>query len=146
MNPEGEVEKIIRPPPPLSKKKEIPQFCPHHGYRGLQRRKSMKFGAFFLALVLIFAFSCTVKAANLFSDDFENGLSDDWVVFHLDGAPVWEVVEEDGNSVLKVDSSGAGWTGATFDGVAGLDGNAEIWAICRFRVEGSMTVVVNSVC
>lgn len=87
------------------------------------------------ALFIMFALSVTANAKPLFVDDFEAGLSDDWIIGHLDGQSQWEVVTLDGNSVLKVDSTGGGWTGATVDGVASMGDYNELWAVCRFMAE-----------
>ena len=88
-----------------------------------------------MALFIMFVFLGIANAKPLFVDDFEAGLSDDWIISHLDGQSVWEVVDLDGNSVLKVDSTGAGWTGATVDEVASIGDYDELWATCRFMAE-----------
>ena len=96
----------------------------------------MKAKSLLMVLFIMFVLTGKVAAAKaLFVDDFEAGLSDDWIVGHLDGQSVWEVVELDGNSVLKVDSTGAGWTGATVDEVASIKDYNELWATCKFMAE-----------
>ena len=86
-------------------------------------------------LFITFAISVTANAKPLFVDDFEAGLSDGWIIGHLDGQSEWEVVKLDGNSVLKVDSTGGGWTGATVDGIASMGDYNELWAVCRFMAQ-----------
>jgi len=95
----------------------------------------MKVRNILVVFSIMFALSVTANAKPLFVDDFEAGLSDDWIIVHLDGQSNWEVVTLDGNSVLKVDSTGAGWTGASVDGVASLGDYNELWAVCRFMAE-----------
>jgi len=92
----------------------------------------MKTRSILAALFTMFILMGIANAKPLFMDDFEAGLSDDWVINHLDGQSQWEVVDLDGNSVLKVDSTGGGWTGASVDAVAGLGTYDELWATCKF--------------
>jgi len=90
--------------------------------------------------IVILLIGCTriASAEVLFSDDFEAGLQDYWVVSHLDGEPAWEVVVEDGSSVLKVDASGGAWTIASVDSVASLGENDELWTTCKIKLAGSI--------
>ena len=86
-------------------------------------------------LFTMFALLGMANAEPLFVDDFEAGLSDDWVIGHLSGQSEWEVVDLDGNSVLRVDSTGGGWTGATVDALASIGEHDQLWATCRFMAE-----------
>lgn len=99
-----------------------------------------------LTIILLLFFVCLKMAANpdgfniafadtLFGDDFESGLASYWVVTDIDGEGKWEVVVEDGNSVLKVDALGGAWTGASVDSIASLEEYDELWAACRFKAQ-----------
>lgn len=77
-----------------------------------------------------------VHAKALFVDDFEGGLSDKWIFRDLEGKGKWEVVEDEGNKVLKVDATGS-WSGASFDEVASLKEHNELWATDRVKVDAA---------
>ena len=86
-------------------------------------------------ILLLFAGFSIAFADTLFSDDFEGGLKDYWVVTDIDGEGKWEVVVEAGNSMLKVDALSGAWTGATVDSIASLKEYGQLWATCRFKAE-----------
>ncbi len=93
----------------------------------------MKVVKSYTIIILLFAGFNIAFANTLLVDDFESGLN--WVITNIDGEGKWEVVVEDGNSVLRVDALGGAWTGATVDAVAGLNEYDELWATCRFKAE-----------
>lgn len=98
----------------------------------------MKARSILTTMSMMFVLLGIANAEPLFTDDFEAGLSDGWIVGHLSGQSQWEVVDLDGNSVLRVDSTGGGWTGATMDAVASLGVHDELWATCKFMAEQSI--------
>ena len=55
-------------------------------------------------MLLVFLVIMTSGIANakvLFSDNFEAGLSNDWVFSERGGQDVWKVVDEKGNKILQ---------------------------------------------
>lgn len=89
-------------------------------------------------LTIIFLFFVAFNIAfaeTLLFDDFESGLEEYWIVTDIDGAGKWEVIAEDGNSMLRVDALGDAWTGATVDGIASLEEHDALWATCRCKVQ-----------
>lgn len=98
----------------------------------------MKVSIYLLTLPLFLVATGTVALAvgPLYSDDFEGGLNKDWTFADLEGKGKWEVVQEKGNKVLKVDATGA-WSGASVDKVASLKAHKELWATDRVKVEAA---------
>ncbi|MBM3235038.1 hypothetical protein FJZ31_01940 [Candidatus Poribacteria bacterium] len=92
--------------------------------------------ALFLMLLLVLASFGIAHAKALFFDDFEGGLSKQWFSGDLEGKGKWEVVDDKGNKVLKVDAT-ASWSGASVDGVASLKEHGELWATDRVKVDAA---------
>lgn len=92
--------------------------------------------ALLLALFFALASFGVANAKTLFFDDFEKGLSKQWVFGDIEGKGKWEVVEEKGNKVLKADTTGS-WSGATVDGVGSLKEYGELWATDRVKVDAA---------
>ena len=91
---------------------------------------------FLLMALLLFAGIGGVSAKQLFFDDFESGLSKQWVFGDLEGKGKWEVVDDKGNKVLKADAT-ASWSGASVDGVSSLKGTGELWATDRLKLDAA---------
>ena len=73
------------------------------------------------------------NAEMLFADDFEGGLSKDWVIANHNGDGKWKVSSEDGNKFLQ--KTGGAWTIISVDGIASLADHKEIWATARIRCD-----------
>ncbi len=86
-----------------------------------------------LILLLIIAISNILEAKVLFSDNFEAGLSKDWIFSERGGQDAWKVVVEKNNKILQ--KTGNAWTIISVDGVGGLKDYKELWAIAKIRCD-----------
>lgn len=86
-----------------------------------------------MSLILIAGFSVILEAKVLFSDNFEAGLSKDWIFSDRGGQDAWKVITEKGNKILQ--KTGNAWTIISVDGVGGLKEYKELWAIARIRCD-----------
>ena len=86
--------------------------------------------------LFVLAGSGLANAGALFTDDFETGLSEKWVIgdFPQGDVGTWDVVEKEGNKFLQIDAT-ASWTLASYPGVASLNEHENIWARVRFRMD-----------
>jgi hypothetical protein len=89
-----------------------------------------------LFMLLMFIVFGSAGAKPLFFDDFEGGLSEQWIFGDLEGKGKWEVVDDKGNKVLKVDAT-ASWSGASVDKVGSLKEYDELWATDRVKVDAA---------
>lgn len=96
----------------------------------------MKIQTVLFLLLLVFINFGSAGAKPLFFDDFEGGLSKQWLFGDLEGKGKWEVVDDKGNKVLKVDATGA-WSGASVDEVGSLKKYGELWATDRVKVDAA---------
>jgi len=86
-----------------------------------------------IALALVLCVASSANSETLFSEDFEDGLSDLWVFSERGGQGDWNVVEQGGNHILQ--KTGTSWTIIRVDGVGGVDGGKEVWATARIRCD-----------
>ena len=88
-----------------------------------------------ITFILLLGTFTVADAEMLFADDFEGGLSKDWVVANQNGNGEWKVSDEGGNKFLQ--KTGSAWTIISVDGVASLADHKEIWATARIRCDST---------
>ena len=88
-----------------------------------------------ITFILVLSTFAVANAEMLFADDFEGGLSKDWVIANHNGVGEWKVAKEGGNQFLQ--KTGGAWTIISVDGVASPKDHKEIWATARIRCDGA---------